>query len=462
MHRTLAAVPGLLLLPTLLHAQGPADHVVLVSIDGLRPEFVLDASWPAPTLQRGRELGACARGMRSVFPSVTYPAHSTILTGALPARHGIYYNSPFEPEGATGRWYWESDSIRVETLWDAVREAGRTTASLSWPVSVGAPVTWNVPEIWSLDDRVPRMEVVAATVTPAGLLDELEREATGRLVAYGPGGRPSEDAQTFAWWDERTTRMAEYVIGRYRPTLLTVHLVDPDHQQHDHGREAREVVEAVSAADRALGRMQAAARRAGILDRTAFVVVGDHGFVDTSTRIAPNVWLVEAGLRGPGADRGSWRATFHPSGGSAFLHLADASDEAAARAARRVVEGVDPAVRALFQIVERDSLDALGADPRVPFALAAERGVELTGHATGPAVSATHRATHGYLPTLHPDILTGFVAWGAGVRPGGVLPRMDVEDVAPFVAALLGLSFEAPDGVLRPDLLAPEVAGARR
>ena len=66
----------------------------------------------------------CADGVRGVFPTVTYPSHTTLITGAMPARHGIYYNSPFEPGGQTGRWYWEADAIRVPTLWDAVREAG--------------------------------------------------------------------------------------------------------------------------------------------------------------------------------------------------------------------------------------------------------------------------------------------------------------------------------------------------
>ena len=127
-----------------------ADHVVLISIDGLRPQFYLDSTWPAPMIQQMREEGAHARAARGIFPSVTYPTHTTILTGSLPSRHRVDYNSPFEPGGSTGRWYWQAGAIQVPTLWDAIRSAGLSSANVSWPVSVGAPVDWNLPEIWSL------------------------------------------------------------------------------------------------------------------------------------------------------------------------------------------------------------------------------------------------------------------------------------------------------------------------
>ena len=74
-----------------------------------------------------------------------------------------------------------------------------------------------------------------------------------------------------------------------------------------------------------------AAERAGILERTTFVITGDHGHVDLHTKIAPNVWLAAAGLleSAPAsgtAGRGDWRAVFHVTGASAFLHLADPED----------------------------------------------------------------------------------------------------------------------------------------
>ena len=80
----------------------PADHVVLISVDGLRPDFYLESRWPAVTMREMAREGAHARGVRGVHPTVTYPSHTTIVTGALPARHGIFYNAPFEAGGLHG------------------------------------------------------------------------------------------------------------------------------------------------------------------------------------------------------------------------------------------------------------------------------------------------------------------------------------------------------------------------
>ncbi len=70
-----------------------AKHVILISIDGFRPDFYKDKSWSAPNLRKLMNEGVYAQGVNSVFPSVTYPAHTTLVTGAAPARHGIYYNA---------------------------------------------------------------------------------------------------------------------------------------------------------------------------------------------------------------------------------------------------------------------------------------------------------------------------------------------------------------------------------
>jgi predicted AlkP superfamily pyrophosphatase or phosphodiesterase len=130
-------------------AQGPGPltkHVVLISIDGLRPEFYLDSRWPAPNLQAIKGHGTYALKMKSVFPSYTYPSHTAMLTGALPARSGIYYNAPI---GSTGNWNWFTKDIKVPTIWQAMKAAGLTSSAVQWPVSVSDDITYDIPEIWN-------------------------------------------------------------------------------------------------------------------------------------------------------------------------------------------------------------------------------------------------------------------------------------------------------------------------
>lgn len=418
-----------------------ADHVVVASIDALRPEFYHDETWPAPTLQQLAFEGIRADGVRTVFPALTYPAHTTLVTGARPARHGITSNRPFLQTGRTDAWIWESSHIRVPTLWDAVRAAGGTVASIGWPVTVGADIDWNVPDLWPV--HYPHGDFIAplrAAATPPGLLEVLEREATGRLrgETFGLGWLARED---------RVGSMASYLFERHRPTLLLMHLIGTDHMQHERGRNNPLTRRAVGAADRAIGQVVGTVERLAMRDRVAFVVVGDHGSINRHTQLRPNVWLVENGMMADRGDRGDWSAAFHADGGSAFLRLRDGADRAVVAEARRLLDAQPPGVRRLFRIVERTELDALGADPEAPIALAAVPGVEFSDLPAPPGVRAVHGATHGYHPD-EPEMHTGFVGAGAGFRSGAAMPLLPIEFVAPTVAALLGIPFDAPDGIV--------------
>ncbi len=434
-----------------LQAERSADHVVLISIDGLRPEFYLDPAWPAPMLRQLVEDGSHAETVRGVYPSVTYPSHTTMVTGVLPARHGIFYNTPFEPEGETGRWYWEAEAIQVPTLWQAVRAMGGTSAAIGWPVSVGAEIDFLLPEIWSLDSTITFIEHTRAHCKPPGLLAELEREATGRL-------RKENFTIDYLTRDDRAGDMAAYLLETYKPTLLLVHLIGTDHFQHEDGRTSRRVVRAVAAADRAVSQIYEAAQQAGIAQHTAFVVTGDHGHVDLHSELAPNVWLAEAGLRSTAKDRGDWRATFHVTGASAFLHLSDPADRAAVVKVREILDSQPRGLRDLFRIVERPELDNLGAAPEAVLALDPKPGVNMSSGATGEALRAATGATHGWIPSF-PHIQTGFVAAGAGVRSGGTAAQLRLVDVAPFIAELLGVDLPASDGAAPRGFLASAAEG---
>src|ERR1700748_3368259 len=85
-------------------------HVILISIDGFHPDMYLDKSWPTPNLRELMKLGTYADHMLSVFPSYTYPSHTAMLTGALPARSGIYFN---QPKNSKGEWNWFTKVIKV-------------------------------------------------------------------------------------------------------------------------------------------------------------------------------------------------------------------------------------------------------------------------------------------------------------------------------------------------------------
>lgn len=428
-----------------------ARHVIIISIDGFRPDFYMDPSWNAVNLQQMKANGVYAQGVQGVFPSVTYPSHTAVITGALPIHHGIYYNLYFEPWDTAGRWYWNESEIKVPTLWDAVKQAGMTSATVSWPVTVGAPINWNIPETWAWPGKKLLLDKVSQLASPPGLFEEVQQNATGKLAEADYNGE-------FLGSDQNMARIAGYLIMKNKPNLLAVHLANTDHFEHEQGRDGEKVRRAVAGADRAVLTILESIERAGIKDSTSVIILGDHGFVDLHTSLLPNIWLRDAGFPTP-SQKGSketWKAMFHTNGGSAFLHLKDRNDKQTLTKVRAMLKALPEGQKRMFRIVERAELDSIGADPNVVLALAAIQGVSFSGSDKGAeAVRSASGGTHGYFPDFK-EIQTGFIGYGAGFKKGVVIPVMGLQDMAPIVAELLGLDFKSPDGILYPGILMPK------
>ncbi|MGV3541470.1 MAG: alkaline phosphatase family protein [Rufibacter sp.] len=416
-----------------------AKHVVLISIDGLRPDFYLDKNWPAPNLQKLLAKGTYATGVNSVFPSVTYPAHTTLITGATPGKHQVYYNEI--QDAPNGEWYWESKYIKVPTLWEAVKQKGFTSGAIMWPVSVGAPIDYNFPPRRpNKDEKGDQLAVTRPVVTPATLLVEMEKATGTKLTANDLKG-PNQD---------RTTGlMANHIITRHKPNLMAIHFLEIDHAGHDYGRDHKHVREAVALVDSLVGNVLATIEKAGLKDKTAILITGDHGMVSRTTSLAPNVWLAQNGLLG----KDGWKAKFVPTGGSAFLYLKDKKDKATLQKVKQILASVPPEQKKMFRVIDRKQLDAVGADSEPVLALSFASGVAYGGAQEGEAVRKTKPGgSHGHFPDFQ-EIQTGFIATGVGINQGVKVQQMSILDVAPLVSKLLGLDFNAPDGKLHQEIL---------
>lgn len=411
-------------------------HVILVSIDGFRPDFYMDKSWPAPNLQQLMEKGSYAKGVRCIFPSVTYPSHTTLITGTFPAKHGITYNT-MPDENNKYVWTTDSKKIKAETLWQAARKKGLKSASISWPISVGAEIDYNLPEIWSATNMADRKSAISEFATPKGLLEEMEKFAIGDVEME------ALNLSSLAM-DENNSRMAAYIFRKYKPALLSIHIAGVDGAEHKEGRSGAGVNKAVAAADHAVMNILDAVERSGLKDSTTIIITGDHGFVDLEKTLSPNIWLTEIGIDSKvGKDEPV--AKFQTAGGSAFFHLKDLNDQSTLAKVRKKLASLPDQYKKMFRIVERDELDKIGADPHASFALAATKGVYIQDGATGAISIPRKGGAHGYFPDS-PEIRTGFIIIGAGVKNGIVLESIGLEDVAPTVAKLLGFSLTNPDG----------------
>ena len=405
-------------------------YVILITIDGMRAEMVDDPLMPSPFLKMMSRDGMRISKVQGIPPAATYPSHTTLVTGEVPARHRVFYNRPFLWNKDTARIsYWFADSIAVPTIWQRAHEAGMRTASLFWPVSTGSPyIDYNVPEFWSLDYSCDQMEYIKPFCTPVGILNELERYASGKLdtITYQAGSMQR---------DGRTAAMANYLINHYQPRLMTIHLITTDYSQHDYGTESQQLLFDVGSADHAVGSILENLRLTHRMDSTVVIVCGDHGFCDYSQTISPNVWLTRAGLLSekPG---GEWKACFYGGGNTSFLYLRKGDDKKTIKRIRRLLDQLPEGERNLFRVVEKEELTAKGADPAAVLALEPMVGVAVTNDRTGEPVKQRKGGTHGFISGQD---ATTLIAYGAGITPG----RKDTirqTDIAPWILRMLGIN----------------------
>jgi predicted AlkP superfamily pyrophosphatase or phosphodiesterase len=229
--------------------------------------------------------------------------------------------------------------------------------------------------------------------------------------------------------------------------LTFLHVWQVDAAQHAHGLWSPEARAAIENADRQIGRILASLERAGIAEHTSLVVASDHGFAPVQRTVNPAVLLRRAGLFTLDAKARvkSWDASVLPCHGAAYVYLARPGDVALQAATLDVFEA---AVRAgksgIARILRQPEIQAIGGDPTAFLALEAELGTSFAGSKTDYDTPPPYAATHGYAPE-HPEMQASLLLFGPNV-PHGALSAARLIDIAPTVAAWLGLDLPGTDG----------------
>jgi predicted AlkP superfamily pyrophosphatase or phosphodiesterase len=433
------------------HARRDA-HVIMISIDGLVPDYYTapaQLGLKVPNLTKMKLGGAYAEGVEGIFPTVTYPAHTTIITGVHPAIHGILQNRPFEAPTApqTQEWYWFADAVKTETLWSIAKQSGLVTASVGWPVTVGANIDYNVPEIFDPKENPPTGKRTAQYATP-GLLQN--------ALAGGSGGDNSTDG--------RRTTISEFVINTYKPNLMLIHLVALDDAHHKNGPRTPAAIETTERMDGYVGRIIEAARKAGIFDQTTFFLVSDHGFARVTQKFEPGVLLVKEKLITLGADGKptDWKAAAWSASGSCAIVLHDPNDKETAKKVTEIFGRIASSKGPIDRLISQAELKKLGSVPTAVLMLDASPDFAFGDELTGPAThdSKDYRGTHGQLPS-RAEMRSALIVYGASARVGAKLTLARMIDIGPTAAAVLGLSFANAEGTPIAELLKAGVIPAQ-
>ena len=409
---------------------GP-HRVVLVSIDGMAASYLARADelgLAIPNIRRLEREGTTAEAATSVLPSVTYPAHTTMISGVSPRRHGITANNfldPLDPGQMRGEGAFVFyEDIKAPTLFDAVRAKGGTSGAVWWPVSAGGPMDWNFPDL------------NAETIYEARLLLQFSSPEV-RTLAGSPEALIGAGEDTRL--DELRTRIGVAFL-RHRPRLLAVHLIALDTTSHVHGPYTPQALAALEMDDRLLGNLLAAIQDAGLAGDTVVALTSDHGFLPCDRQVSLGVLFAACGLlTADGQGKlASWAAYPWTDGGEAAIYLNPAAPAGTAARVDRVLELLralpDYGVHRIYRGAE---MERFGGHPGAYAVLDAEPGFVFASKVAGPVVSPSALlGTHGHAPD-RPELLASLVLRGPGIRAGARIPRVRLLDVAPTLARIL-------------------------
>jgi predicted AlkP superfamily pyrophosphatase or phosphodiesterase len=427
-------------------AQDQDARVVMISVDGLMPASYTDPALAphTPNLRRLAKDGLWADGVVGVLPTVTYPSHTTLITGVEPSLHGIYDNRIFDPEDKSeGAWYWNARGIKVPTLPMAARARGLRAAAVTWPVTIGMDLDVVAPEY--IGSRHPEsLDMLRAISKPPTLIDQA-------AIARG---------KPFSWPqnDRDRTDLTLHVLKTYDPNVMLLHLIALDSAQHSYGPGSPEALHTLADVDAHIGEILDAIKASR--RPTHVAIVSDHGFLATTTQLQPNFAFKNAGLLQVGS-RGevtSWRAYFHASGGSGYVYVKDAADRS--RVQQILMDLKKDPANGIREVWTTADLAARGSHPDAAFGLDMGDGFYSGGGHDVLVKPSGSKGGHGFDPA-RPALHSSLILAGPTVQKRGSVGVIKMTQIAPTLAQILsvGLSPVAAKPIAIGMAAAPATSG---
>jgi len=384
--------------------------------------------------------------MRSVYPTITYPCHASMVTGVYPDRHGIVNNEKATVGELSSEWEHFRSNIRVPTVFDMAKKEQLTTASVFWPVSGrDTSVDWLINECW------PDGEGAVKCFENSGSSPEMIKEI------IEPNLDLWVDRSDWRWHpavDNFANACACAIIRKHQPNLLTLHIANIDAYRHQTGLFGERINQGLYEADTWFGDIVRATEDAGTYDETNFFIVSDHGQMNVYRVVSPNAILAENGLIQTDDDGRfiSCDAWCQAASLSSLVYLRDPSDknlvERVAAVLNQMCESELYGISRVYTAEEAQSEERLAGG--FSFVLETDGYTSFCNDWLKPLVRRLDnsdyrfgRATHGYQPDKGPQ--PTLFAFGPDITPGAYIEKGSITDIAPTIAYALGL--EVPPGL---------------
>lgn len=392
----------------------------------------------AQTLPHFKQLMASSAqvtGVRTVYPSLTYMAHTSIATGMYPDHHGIINNTLLQPERTSPDWYWYEKAIKTPTMFQIAHNAGYTISALLWPVTGRSKaIKYNLAEIFP---NRPWQNQVMVSGFASNMKYTLEMD---RKFKHMRNGIQQPELDDFI------TEVAVDTISTKKPDMMAIHFVDLDSTRHQFGVNSNQAREAIVRMDRRLGRLMEAIEESGQKENTVLAVLGDHYQIDTHTVIRPNHLFVDKGWitvdkRDVIVD---WKVILKSADGSAYIYRKDPT--VTNKMILDALKGIYPRIDKIFG---KEDFKYDGVDKNAIFVIEAKNGYYFQDDVKYPFMESTSKTikgrtlakgAHGFHPDKH-NYQTMFLLSGPGIDVNARVHGARLVDEGPTFLHAIGLKF---------------------
>ncbi|MBE6052405.1 MAG: alkaline phosphatase family protein [Clostridium sartagoforme] len=423
-----------------------SKYLIIISFDAVSSEDI-DKLKELDNFKYLIDNGSLITNVESVYPTLTYPAHATIMTGMYPKNHGIINNTLNKFSDINPNWYWYRKYIKTKTLYDLASEKGLTTAALLWPVSGRSNINYNLTEIFA---PKPWQNQIVMSALSGSISYQLD---LNKRFGYLRHGLSQPDLDNFVH------ESAKYTLNKYKPNLMLIHYTDVDTNRHYHGYNSKEANEALVRHNERLGEIIQTLKDLNIFEESTIVALGDHSALDGNYIIRLNSLFREAGLlkiNEKGVIK-SYKAVAKTCDGSSYVYLKDKNDSHTLNKVNEILNNLKNSKESPIDFILTGSEAANeGADPNCSFMVEGNINFYFVDEALGSIIEeikdeevgkVPHRtkATHGYYPKK-PNYNTFFIAFGKGIKNGVKIDGGKLINHGPTLAKLLGVNLGNTDG----------------
>lgn len=409
---------------------GSPKYTIIISVDSLSsPDMELISL--LPNFREFISHASMCDNVTSVYPSLTYPAHGTIVTGNYPVNHGIVNNTFFAPGSKVKKWYCKEEYINGNTIIKEYLKKGKKIASLLWPITGKSGIQYNLPEAFKISRFEPQFFEILRNGTASYCLE--------LLIKFGKIVKKIKQPEL----DDFIQASLLHTIKKYRPDLTLVHFLDIDMSRHKYGYAAPEAFRAMERVDQRIGELITTLKSQGIYDETAIIILGDHSQIDVHTPIYLNERFMDDGyIKIKHGKITDWKLYAKPCDGSCYIFISDDMSEEFKDEIYEYLYRIQGEKKSgISKIYTGEEAGKFGATDKCSFMLEARIGYYFAENRE----DRVFKAAHGYLPTI-PSYQTVFMASGCGIKKNVQVSNISLVDEAPTIAKLLGIELGNTNG----------------